>query len=323
VGLLGALLATNQPAAVSNLVLKRTGVSVSVPDPNDPVEKAFQKLLADDDAAQAEVDKWLVENEKFTEAGAGINQATMRARIEQRFAPVRKAYEDFLERHPKHTRGLVAYGSFLGDIGYEHEGAEQWEKARAVDPKDPAIWNNLANYYGHRGPVTKAFEYYEKAIELNPNEPVYYQNLATTVYLFRTDVKEHYKIDEHRVFDKALALYQKALKLDPNNLELATDYAQSFYGIKPTRVEDALAAWNYALKIADDENERQKVYLHLARVQLNAGRFDEARVNLSAVTNMQDGQLRTLKERLSRNLEQKETEAQAKKEPTVTPSVAK
>jgi tetratricopeptide (TPR) repeat protein len=312
IGLLSALLATNQHAAVSNLVYKKTGVTVNLPDPNDPLEREFQKLLADDNAAQEEVDKWIVDNQKFSAQGAGISEATLRARIEQRFAPVKKAYEDFLQRHPKHERALVAYGSFLGDIGDEHDSAEQWEKARAVDPRDPAIWNNLANYYGHRGPVEKAFEYYEKAIELNPNEPVYYQNLGTTVFLFRVDAKKYYHVEEQGVFDRALELYAKALKLDPNNLELATDVAQTYYGIKPPRVEAALAAWHYALKIADEENEREKVYLHLARVQLNSGRFEEARANLNLVTNMADGQLKTLKERLTRNLLKKEGEAKEK-----------
>jgi hypothetical protein len=52
-GLLSVLVATNQPAAVSNLVVRSTGVSVSIPDPNDPVEKDYQRLLEEDDAAQA------------------------------------------------------------------------------------------------------------------------------------------------------------------------------------------------------------------------------------------------------------------------------
>src|SRR5579872_5343501 len=36
VGLLTALMATNQPAAVSNLVTQTTGLRVTVPDINDP-----------------------------------------------------------------------------------------------------------------------------------------------------------------------------------------------------------------------------------------------------------------------------------------------
>lgn len=299
VGLLGALLATNQPAAVSNLVQKKTGLAVTVPDLNDPVEREYQKLMVDDDAAQAEVDQWITENEKFAEKGAGIEAITLRARIEKRLGSVRKAYDDFLKRNPDHARARLAYGSFLNDIQEEEAAEAEWEKARQLDPKNPAAWNNLANHYGHFGEVTKAFEYYAKAIELDPAEPVYFQNFATTVYLFRRDATNFYKITEPQVFDKALDLYRKALALDPQNFLLATDLAQSYYGIKPPKsgdpeadrkvalklTEEAVAAWEVAMKVAGNDVERQGVHIHLARILINGNRFDEARKNLNAVTN--------------------------------------
>ena len=64
-GALSALLATNQPAALSNLVKNATGISVSVPDKNDPVDAEYRKLMEEDDAAQAEVDEWIKENNQF------------------------------------------------------------------------------------------------------------------------------------------------------------------------------------------------------------------------------------------------------------------
>src|SRR5205814_4271521 len=275
IGLLSALVATNQPVAVSNFVARTTGISVTVPNPDDPVEKGYQNLLEADDAAQEEVDKWIREETAFREQGAGLPDATLKARIEQRFKAVRDTYDAFLQDHPEHARAHLAYGSFLMETHEDEEAVKQMEKARELDPKNPAAWNNLANYYGHRSPVKKAFEYYAKAIDLNPNEPVYYQNLATTVFLFRPDAMEFYQIDEQQVFDKALALYRKAMKLDPNNFVLASDYAQTYYGIKPIRTDDAIAAWEDALKIAGNNAEREGVYLHLARFKLNAGRFPE------------------------------------------------
>src|SRR5262249_20238460 len=148
------------------------------------------------DAAQAEVDQWIKENEKWAEQGVGHSSATLQARIKQRFEPVKKAYEDFLQQHPTHARAEVAYGSFLSDIGEEEPAKDHWEKGVRLDPDNPAAWNNLANWYGHNSPVTNAFKCYAKAIELNPNEPVYYQNLATTVYLFRRDATNFYNITE-------------------------------------------------------------------------------------------------------------------------------
>ena len=305
-GILAALVATNQPAALSNLVKQTTGLSVKIPDPNDPVEKEYQKLLQDDDDGQEEAGKWIREAEAFAGKGADTPYNTLQLRIRERLGKIGKAYEEFLQRHPKHARARLAYGSFLQETGEEEKGVEQMEKSRELDPTNPAAWNNLANYYGHRGPPKKSFGYYEKAIELNPNEAVYYWNFAVTVYLFRQDVREYYHLTESEVFDKALDLYRQALKHDPKNFELATDYAQSFYGTNPARLEDGFKAWEDTLKIARDEVEREGVYVHFARIQLMQGKFDEARKNLNSITNeMYAG----LKGTLTRKLEKKEAEA--------------
>ena len=81
ISLLSALVATNEPSAVSNLIANTTGVSVNQPDHNDPAEKEYQKLLDDDDTAQTEADKWIRENRVFDEKGGEIkvekNQGVM------------------------------------------------------------------------------------------------------------------------------------------------------------------------------------------------------------------------------------------------------
>jgi tetratricopeptide (TPR) repeat protein len=312
IGLVSALVATNQPQAVSNLILTNTGISVTIPDLKDPAEQEYQKILADDDAAQTEVDQWIRENQAFTEHGGGVPGPVLNERITTRFAPIRKAYEDFLQRHPDHVRARLAYGSFLMDIHDEDGAQAEWEKARQLDPKNPAAWNNLADYYTEHSPVKKAFEYYAKASELNPAEPLYYHNLGMVVYLFRKDAAEYYNLTEQQVFDKAFGLYNQALRLDPNNFPLATDLAQCYYGIKPTRTEDALQAWTNALHIARDDVEREGVYVHLARFKLNAERFAEARQQLNAVTNEMYAEL---KQRLLRNLEVREKQAKETNSP--------
>jgi tetratricopeptide (TPR) repeat protein len=300
-------MAASRLTAATNLVAGTTNPPpAEAPDANDPVEKEYKKLMADDDAAQAEVDEWIKDNQEASTRGAAVPTADLQRRIRERFDPIRKAYEDFIKRHPDHARARVAYGSFLGDLQDEDGAREQWEKALALDSKDPAVYNNLANLYGHTGPVKKAFEYYAKAIELNPAEPLYYHNFGTTVYLFRKDAMEFYGISEQQVYDKALGLYSKALKLDPQNFPLASDVAQTYYGIRPLRTEEALKAWTNTLAIAHDEIEREGVYLHLARIKLAAERFAEARAHLSAVTNdMYD----VLKKRLARNLDEQEQKA--------------
>ena len=101
------------------------------------------------------------------------------------------------------------------------------------------------------------------------------------------------------MFDKALGLYRQAMKLAPDNLVLATDYAMSYYGIRPLRTNDALVAWTNALNVARDDNEREGVMIHLARVKIAAGFYDQAQAQLDAITNAAYADMR---DRLRRSL---------------------
>lgn len=268
-------------------------------------EEQYHKLTAEDDEALADVQRWMAENEQFRKAGGGLTPEELSAKIVTRLTKIKDAYDEFLRQHPGHVEGRIAYGSFLNEGGEEDLAAEQWEKARLLDPKNPAPWNNLANYHGHHGPVTNSFVYYEKAIELDPEESVYYQNFATTVYLFRPDARAHYGIEEQQVFDKALGLYRKALELSPDSFPIASDLAQTYYGIKPFRLPAAVAAWQSALKLAQSEDEKQGVYVHLARLNIRAEEYPAATNELERVTLPQYG---ALKERLYRLIGQQQAE---------------
>jgi tetratricopeptide (TPR) repeat protein len=296
-GLLSALLATNQPVAISNVIEQQTGIAVPVPDPNDPTEKELRTLMIEDDQAISEVNDWI--NTNGIPVTNQIARLAFQERINSRLNDVKQDYGHFLRNHPDSARGYLAYGSFLNDIGDEEEAATEYENSRQLDPKNPAVWNNLANYYGEYGGVTNSFVDYAEAIRLNPTEPVYYQNFATTVYLFRKDAKDFYHIDEQQTFDKALGLYRQAMKLDPSNLLLATDYAESYYGIKPLRTNDALLAWTNALTIAHNDSEREGVLIHLARIKITAGFYEAAQADLDAITN---AAFVDMKRRLERSL---------------------
>ena len=238
------------------------------------VEEQLQKVISEGEAANADVEKWIAENEQKRIEEDSEEAKQLAQRIQQRFATAREGYEDFIRRYPKRGAGYAAYGDFL--LGhYDEEGAqEQLERALELDKTNATVYNDLANIYGHCGSVKEAFNYYPKAIKFDPTETVYYQNFATTVFLFRKDAMEYYNINEQQVFDKAMALYSNAMRLDPTNFALAADVAKSYYGIKPWRFEDALRSWTNAMTLAHNDVETEEVRTHFARVLTQAGRYD-------------------------------------------------
>src|SRR5215469_7551496 len=136
---MGALMATNQPAALSNLVTQTTGVSIAAISTNNSVEQELEKIEEQDDDASTEVDGWIKQNQQFAAQGAAIPSAELNQRIRERFDKTRKAYEDFIHRHPDYAQGRVAYASFLNDLSDEDGSYNQLIKARDLDPKIPAI----------------------------------------------------------------------------------------------------------------------------------------------------------------------------------------
>jgi tetratricopeptide (TPR) repeat protein len=297
--LLAIFLAANAPICAERAQSQPPAKAAAAPDPSDPIEKEYHKLMENDDDAHADADRWILEARATAAKGDKKLLDTLGLRIKGRLSPVRTAYEDFLARHGSHARARIAFGSFLNEEGEEDAAVDQWEKAREVDPSIPAVWNNLANFYGDHGPVKKAFEYYAKAMELDPTQSRYDWNLGMVVYLFRKDAMEYYHLDEKQVFDKAFDLYRQAIKLDPTNFVLSTDYAESFYGPRPPMWTEGLAAWEQTLKVAQSDYEREGVRLHFARIKIKLGRLEEAQRDLDAVTNaMYIGLKRTLQNNL-------------------------
>jgi tetratricopeptide (TPR) repeat protein len=245
----------------------------------------FDKLQAADDAVQAEVDKWMREKQDPKSAVSGVSNAELDRKIADCFEPIRRGYQDFLNRHPEDARAHLAFGNFLNDRQDERGAQVEWEKALELSPTNAAVYNNLAGRYSESGPVNKAFEFFEKAIELGPREAAFYHNFGDSVFVLRKQAAAYYSITEQQVYERALLLYSNALRLDPQNYDFARDFAQTYYSLKPLPVNDALQAWTNALGIAREETDREDACVHLARIKMLSGRFAEARAHLGAVTN--------------------------------------
>lgn len=268
----------------------------------------FQRIMARDDSAQLVVAELLKNAETFANAGADVSQQAINDQIFKEIQPVRELYETFLKRFPNHVAANLALGSFLSDFGEELEGMERWEKARELDPSNPAAWNNLAGFYGHYGPIRKSLEYYEKAIELAPDESVYWSNLATMTQLFRTDALEYFQLkDDQAVIRKSLEFYKKAWAMNDQDFPLATDLAQTYYFLEPFNFTAAEEAWKKAMLLAGDDIEREGIHIHQARIHIMEKNWEEARSYLSRV---QHSMYQNLKATLEKRLEREKKESE-------------
>src|SRR2546423_14577627 len=163
------------------------------------VEKEYAALQAQDDAATAEVEKWRQQNEELKAKGNGAPEEKLKERIRDRVEPVRKAYEDFIGRHPNHAQARLTFGSFLNELEEEAAAQAQWEKALELDATLAPAYNNLAGIYTEGGEVKKAFEYFTKAIELSPREASFYHNFGDSMYVLRKGVVKEFGLSEQEV----------------------------------------------------------------------------------------------------------------------------
>ncbi len=256
-------------------------------DPNSPEEREYVRVLMTHATARNEVIYWIRADITQRKSLSPPPNALLKSRIKQRLEPLVATYKDFLKRNPRHVQAGQSYRNLLADLNGEDGLIKQWEQAHGIDPRDPDAWRRLAHYYSHIGEIKKSFQCYAKAIELDPTEPVYYQDYALTVFLYRRDARDHFHSNEQQVFDRALELYEQAMKLDPKNAPLAVDIAECYYMIRPPRVEPALQAWQRVLKLASNDQQRENTYLNLARVEIAGEHFESARRYLNLVKNRQ------------------------------------
>ena len=81
-------MAASQLAAATNLVVAPTNPPpATAPGAGDAVEKEYKQIMEADDAAQAEADQWIRENDEAAAKGAGVPSADLRRRIHDRFGP--------------------------------------------------------------------------------------------------------------------------------------------------------------------------------------------------------------------------------------------
>ena len=143
-----------------------------------------------------------------------------------------------------------------------------------INPKDPYLHNNIAEYYGHTsGEPEKAIAETRKAVGLKPDVAVFHFNLANYYDVFRFVALSELKSLEG-VFEECLKEYRKAMELDPANFEYASVYARTLtYSPKIWKIEDShpvaekVKAWEDCLPLATDRQQKEFIEKEIGKLK--------------------------------------------------------
>lgn len=185
-----------------------------------------------------------------------------------------KKYQAFIRKHPKNADARNYLGGLYYDFGMPEKALREWRAGLKLNPQDPYLHNNAAEYYGHiSGEPERAIKETREAIRLKTDVAVFHFNLATYYDVFRFVVLPEFKSMES-VFKECLKEYRKSIELDPANFEYASTYARTLtYGPKIWRIKDLYAvsekikAWEYCLSLATDKQQKEFIEKEIKKLK--------------------------------------------------------
>ncbi len=156
-------------------------------------------------------------------------------------------YQKAIEINARIIHPWIRLGNLLEKQGRSQEAIQAYQKAFEIDPNNAQIWNEQGNVYLNAGAFDEAINAYHKAIELDCGFGWPYSNLALayshtgkhkeaiplyqkSIELFSSNKdkasawnrlgKTHQQLHDS---DSAIAAYQRAVELDPNNASFKND----------------------------------------------------------------------------------------------------
>jgi tetratricopeptide (TPR) repeat protein len=145
---------------------------------------------------------------------------------------------------------------------------EAFKKVLNVDPDSKEGLSSLAQMYFEQGDYAEAMDLLKKIPEEDMDPPL----LGMLAYSY----------NQTRDFDSAVSTYEKALAKDPENQELHRAYASTLLDMGNTPA--ARAELEKILKADPDD---AATYLQMEKLDLQEGRYDEARKELERAKTLQ------------------------------------
>ncbi len=202
------------------------------------------------------------------------------AERDRRAQEINDAYGDYLNDHPSDVNALVLYGKFLRRMGEREKSYAVFQHAHQLNPRVAVIKQQIGGYLAEEGKYAEALGFFVQAVSLAPKEPLYHYQLAELLNIYY----DHFLADNiytQETLNKAIVdEFKQAALLAPTEPGYAWRAAECYYDLLDPDWKAALAAWEELGKHTTSGVELEIIRLHRARVLLELGRKDDARVLL-------------------------------------------
>lgn len=140
---------------------------------------------------------------------------------------------------------LLCFRTIIRNFDWKNEDS-LWLATNRVSPHSAQNHNNLGDYYGRHGDLSKAITEFQVAIRLKPNYADAYHNLGNVYFLLKK-------------YPEAIKSYQKALSLKPQLWQSSLRLAGIYYDQKD--YQQALTFAKEAYKINPDSKIEENIKL--------------------------------------------------------------
>ncbi len=205
-------------------------------------------------------------------------------------------YQNALEQAPGFTLLYCVMGEIYRSLGRYSDAICEYKMAIWLDTLNVSAYRALCATYEEQGDYENAIDVYKKLIKIQPYVAEYYSNLGSLLYV-KDDMKEAvacyqnavtlnpnaqwtsivaqtlgyvYQTSEKNI-DAAIASYQTAYLLCPNDIDIYINLGSAFYD--KSEYENALMVYRKALEL-DPGNA--KIHCNLGYLYWGCGVIEEA-----------------------------------------------
>ena len=184
-------------------------------------------------------------------------------------------YQQAIKINPKYFEAEVNLGILCMKMEDFGQATKHFQKVLQLSPQYPEAYNNLGLVLWEQGKIEEAKVCFRRALKINTVFPAAYTNLGNVL------------LKEYGEIGKAIALYKRAISVDPNNFEAFNSLGYAFQ--QKEDFDRALKAYQKAVEINPGCYE---AYCNLGYAHHQHKNFEEALQSYQSALSINSNQAR-------------------------------